>query len=48
MTDLIEEYGRHAGRAGLLCEAVGGRTGEDPPEGWQPVSGHYRPPGAAG
>ena len=36
--DLIEEYGRHTGHADLLREAVDGRTGEDPPAGWQPVS----------
>jgi hypothetical protein len=36
--DLIEEYGRHTGHADLLREAVDGRTGEDPPPGWQPVS----------
>jgi hypothetical protein len=34
--DLIEEYGRHTGHADLLREAVDGRTGEDPPAGWQP------------
>ena len=32
--DLIEEYGRHAGHADLLREAVDGLTGEDPPAGW--------------
>jgi hypothetical protein len=37
--DLIEEYGRHTGHADLLREAVDGRTGEDPPPGWRPVSG---------
>lgn len=36
--DLIEEYGRHAGHADLLREAVDGRVGEDPPSGWRPVS----------
>jgi hypothetical protein len=36
--DLVEEYGRHTGHADLLREAVDGRTGEDPPAGWQPVS----------
>ena len=40
--DLIEEYGRHTGHADLLREAVDGRTGEDPPAGWQPRDGHYR------
>jgi hypothetical protein len=35
--DLIEEYGRHTGHADLLREAVDGRTGEDPPAGWQPT-----------
>lgn len=37
--DLIEEYGRHTGHADLLREAVDGRVGEDPPDGWRPVSG---------
>jgi hypothetical protein len=37
--DLIEEYGRHAGHADLLREAVDGVVGEDPPDGWQPKSG---------
>ena len=37
--DLIEEYGRHTGHADLLREAVDGRTGEDPPAGWQARSG---------
>ncbi|WP_049577478.1 mycothiol transferase [Nonomuraea sp. SBT364] len=36
--DLIEEYGRHTGHADLLREAVDGRVGEDPPEGWRPTS----------
>jgi Protein of unknown function (DUF664) len=36
--DLIEEYGRHTGHADMLREAVDGRTGEDPPAGWQPRS----------
>jgi hypothetical protein len=36
--DMIEEYGRHTGHADLLREAVDGRVGEDPPEGWRPVS----------
>jgi hypothetical protein len=40
--DLIEEYGRHTGHADLLREAVDGRTGEDPPAGWQPRAGHYQ------
>ncbi len=39
--DLIEEYGRHAGHADLLREAVDGLVGEDPPAGWRPVSGHF-------
>jgi hypothetical protein len=34
--DLIEEYGRHTGHADLLREAVDGRVGEDPPDGWRP------------
>lgn len=37
--DLLEEYGRHTGHADLLREAVDGRTGEDPPEGWRPPTG---------
>jgi len=37
--DLIEEYGRHTGHGGLLREAAGGLTGEDPPPGWHPVTG---------
>ena len=36
--DMIEEYGRHAGHADLIREAVDGRTGEDPPPGWKPES----------
>jgi hypothetical protein len=39
LCDLIEEYGRHTGHADVLREAVDGRTGEDPPPGWTPVSG---------
>ena len=46
LCDLIEEYGRHTGHADLLREAVDGRTGEDPPEGWHPVSGRFVLPGA--
>jgi hypothetical protein len=42
LCDLIEEYGRHTGHADLLREAVDGRVGEDPPDGWEPVSGRYR------
>lgn len=44
--DLVEEYGRHTGHADLLREAVDGRVGEDPPQGWSPVSnpaGGFRP-----
>ena len=37
--DLIEEYGRHTGHTDLLREAVDGRVGEDPPEGWSPATG---------
>ncbi|HEX6932881.1 MAG TPA: DUF664 domain-containing protein [Streptosporangiaceae bacterium] len=37
--DLIEEYGRHTGHADLIRESVDGRTGEDPPAGWQARSG---------
>ena len=44
--DLVEEYGRHTGHADLLREAVDGRTGEDPPAGWQSKSGRYLLPGA--
>lgn len=39
--DMVEEYGRHTGHADLLREAVDGRVGEDPPPGWQPVSGAW-------
>ena len=39
--DLVEEYGRHTGHADLLREAVDGRVGEDPPDGWRPVSGSF-------
>jgi uncharacterized damage-inducible protein DinB len=39
LCDLVEEYGRHTGHADLIREAVDGRTGEDPPPGWQPRSG---------
>lgn len=42
--DLVEEYGRHTGHADLLREAVDGLTGEDPPPGWQPASGHFALP----
>ena len=34
--DLVEEYGRHAGHADLLREAVDGLVGEDLPDGWRP------------
>ena len=37
--DLLEEYGRHTGHADLLREAVDGRVGEDPPDGWRADSG---------
>lgn len=43
LCDLIEEYGRHTGHADLLREAVDGRVGEDPPDGWWPVAGRSRP-----
>ncbi|WBQ04035.1 mycothiol transferase [Kribbella sp. CA-293567] len=36
--DKVEEYGRHTGHCDLLREAIDGRTGEDPPSGWHPVS----------
>ncbi len=35
LCDLVEEYGRHTGHADLLREAVDGRVGEDPPDGWR-------------
>lgn len=38
--DLIEEYGRHAGHADLLREAVDGRVGEDAP--WDYLPAWYR------
>jgi hypothetical protein len=41
LLDMVEEYGRHTGQADLLREAVDGRVGEDPPPGWQPVSGSW-------
>ena len=41
LCDLLEEYGRHTGHADLLREAVDGRTGEDPPDGWTPTTGHF-------
>ncbi len=34
--DVIEEYGRHAGHADLLREALDGRVGEDPPWDYLP------------
>jgi hypothetical protein len=43
--DLVEEYGRHTGHADLLREAVDGRVGEDPPDGWRAVSGRFGPTG---
>lgn len=39
LCDLLEEYGRHTGHADLLREAVDGRVGEDPPDGWRASSG---------
>ncbi len=36
--DVLEEYARHTGHADLLREAVDGRVGEDPPDGWEPGS----------
>ena len=44
LLDMVEEYGRHTGHADLLREAVDGRVGEDPPPGWQPVSGAWNWP----
>jgi hypothetical protein len=43
--DLVEEYGRHTGHTDLLREAVDGRVGEDPPEGWTSAAGAFRLPG---
>ena len=37
VVDQIEEYARHVGHADLLREAVDGRAGEDPPDGWRPA-----------
>jgi hypothetical protein len=37
--DHLEEYARHLGQADLIREAVDGRVGEDPPDGWRPVGG---------
>src|SRR5689334_5612804 len=37
LVDQLEEYARHLGHADLLREAVDGRTGEDPPDGWRPA-----------
>ena len=48
VSDLVEEYGRHAGHADLLREAVDGLAGEEPPDGWQPRCGHYRSPVPSG
>ena len=42
LLDLVEEYARHTGHADLLREAVDGRVGEDPPDDWEAVSGHWR------
>jgi hypothetical protein len=39
LCDLIEEYGRHAGHADLLREAVDGLVGEDPPATWRASAG---------
>lgn len=36
--DLIEEYARHTGHAGMLREAVDGLVGACPPAGWQPTA----------
>jgi hypothetical protein len=32
--------GRHTGHADLIREAVDGRIGEDPPDGWRPSAVH--------
>jgi hypothetical protein len=45
VTDMVGEYGRHAGHADLPREAVDGLAGEDPPDRWRPESGRYRLPG---
>lgn len=37
LVDLLEEHARHTGHADLLREAVDGRVGEDPGEGWVPA-----------
>ncbi len=42
VVDLIEEYARHLGQADLIREAVDGRVGEDPPDGWRPIGGATR------
>jgi hypothetical protein len=44
LCDLIEEYGRHTGHADLIREAIDGRVGEDPPDGWRPASNRQSPP----
>jgi len=36
---MIEEYGRHTGRADMVREAVDGRVGEDPPGPPHPYPG---------
>ncbi|MGO4603692.1 mycothiol transferase [Terrabacter sp. 2YAF2] len=41
VSDFVEEYARHTGHADLLREALDGRVGEDPPDGWAPTSGHF-------
>ena len=42
--DFVEEYGRHTGHTDLLREAIDGRVGEDPHEGWTATSGSFRLP----
>lgn len=42
LLDHLEEYARHLGQADLIREAVDGRVGEDPPDGWRPVCGASR------
>ncbi|HEV2361340.1 MAG TPA: DUF664 domain-containing protein [Acidimicrobiales bacterium] len=44
LCDLLEEYARHTGHADLIREAVDRTVGEDPPDGWTPVSGSFRLP----
>lgn len=38
LCDFVEEMARHTGHADLLREAIDGRVGEDPDEGWRPAA----------